>query len=162
MLGLNKPRKAQLLELMKERGWDLLLLYGDAWRKEHFRTLVNENFSGPNALVTLHASGEMHALVSHPWDLDLVAPSVNGKTTCAPSFAAGLRTLVPGKAKTAIAGKEQMEARFVHAVREAADQSPSPPRSNSKNCAASKAPMKSSASSEPVTSPTAAISVSPQ
>jgi Xaa-Pro dipeptidase len=124
MLGLNKPRKAQLLELMKERGWDLLLLYGDAWRKEHFRTLVNENFSGPNALVTLHASGEMHALVSHPWDLDLVAPSVNGKTTCAPSFAAGLRTLVPGKAKTAIAGKEQMEARFVHAVREAAGSEP--------------------------------------
>jgi Xaa-Pro dipeptidase len=124
MLGLNKHRQAQLIELMAERGWDGLLLYGDAWRKEHFRCLVNVNFSGPYAAAVLDRSGEIHALVSHPWDVSLAAPSVNGKTTFAADFSAGLRQLVPARAKLAVAGLELMEARFVHAVREAVGSEP--------------------------------------
>ena len=30
---LNKDRLSQLTNLMAERGWDLLLLYGHTWRK---------------------------------------------------------------------------------------------------------------------------------
>jgi Xaa-Pro dipeptidase len=118
MTGLNKNRQAQLAELMSEHGWDVLLLYGHPWRKDFFRCLVNVNFSGPHAAAALARSGEINALVSRLWDADLVAPAVNGATTCATDFAAGLRQFVPAGATVAVAGLELMEARFVHALRD--------------------------------------------
>jgi hypothetical protein len=42
---VNEHRRKQLLDLMAERGWDSILLYGNAWRKDPFRSLVNFNFS---------------------------------------------------------------------------------------------------------------------
>jgi Xaa-Pro dipeptidase len=103
---------------MTEHGWDLLLLYGHAWRKDFFRCLVNANFSGPYAAAALHRSGEITALVSHPWDADLVAPAVSGTISCSKDFVAGLRQFVGAGAKVAVAGLELMEARFVHALRD--------------------------------------------
>ena len=41
---LNEPRHRQYLDLMHERGWERLLFYGDGWRKENFRCLLNRNF----------------------------------------------------------------------------------------------------------------------
>jgi len=134
MLGLNQHRLDQLTELMTEHRWDVLLLYGHAWRKDFFRCLVNVNFSGPYAAAAL-CSGVTYALVSHPWDVDLVAPAVNGDTTCARDFAAGLRELAEvlklaheqvGRdyVSVAVAGLELMEARFLHALRDALGATP--------------------------------------
>jgi Xaa-Pro dipeptidase len=97
---------------MSEHGWDLLLLYGHTWRKDYFRCLVNFNFSGPHAVAALDRSGEVHIVVSDPWD----AEALQG-ATFAPDFASGLHGLFANSA-VAIAGLEIMPTAFVprHAV----------------------------------------------
>ena len=70
---LNRERRGQFLALMAERGWDLLLFYGDNWRKDLFRCLVNVNFQGPQAVGALFKSGEIRVIVTDPWDVDPVA-----------------------------------------------------------------------------------------
>lgn len=123
---LNRERHRQFLELMAERGWDLLLFYGDNWRKDHFRCLVNVNFQGPQAVAALFRSGEVRAIVTDPWDLEPVAAAVNGKASLALRLADGLDALLTKEpaAVVAINGMEQMEARFVQVVRDAAKTSP--------------------------------------
>jgi Xaa-Pro dipeptidase len=107
---LNRDRLSQLKALMAERGWDVLLLYGHTWRKDFFRCLLNVNFSGPHAVAALDRSGELRAVMSDPWDAELV-------TECPVSadFPAGLAQLANRKGSVAIAGLEMMEARFVQA-----------------------------------------------
>ena len=61
---LNQDRLSQLKDLMAERGWDLLLLYGHSWRKDFFRCLINVNFSGPHALAAVDRSGEVCAVAN--------------------------------------------------------------------------------------------------
>src|SRR5713101_6608331 len=101
-------RTTRLTELMSEHGWGLLLFYGHSWRKDHFRYLVNFNFSGPHAVAALDRSGDVRAMMSDPWDAELI------NATFEPDFARGLRGFANGR--VAIAGMELMEARFVHAV----------------------------------------------
>ena len=105
---LNQERLSQLAGLMAERGWDLLLLYGHTWRKDFFRCLLNVNFSGPHALAAIDRSGEVRAVMSDPWDAELV-------TSCPATadFPQGLKDLAARGASVAIAGMEMMEARFV-------------------------------------------------
>jgi Xaa-Pro dipeptidase len=105
---VNQHRLAQLTGLMSERGWDHLILYGHAWRKDHFRCLVNVNFSGTHAAAIVSRSGEVRCIVTDPWD----AEAVNGSVV--DDFAKGLQAATSGA--VAIAGMELMEARFVHAV----------------------------------------------
>lgn len=112
---LNQDRLSQLTNLMTERGWDLLLLYGHTWRKDFFRCLVNVNFSGPHAAAAVFRSGEVQAVISDPWDGEVVAASVDGKVTVAGDFTEGLRHLAPKGTAVAVAGMEMMEARFVQA-----------------------------------------------
>ena len=50
---LNLKRRNQFIELMQEKGWDRLLLYGHAWRKDHFRSLINFSFFGTHAAAIL-------------------------------------------------------------------------------------------------------------
>ena len=123
---MNPQRQRQFLALMAERGWDLLLFYGDSWRKDHFRCLVNVNFSGPQALAILFRTGEVRAIVTDPWDLELVAAAVNGRATLAPRLGDGLDALLSEarSAVVAINGMEQMEARYVRAVRDGAKTEP--------------------------------------
>jgi Xaa-Pro aminopeptidase len=123
---LNRDRHRQLLDLMAERGWDLLLCYGDAWRKDHFRCLVNVNFSGPLALAALFRSGEVRAIVTDPWDLEPVAAAVNGKACLALRLSDGLHALLTQErsATVAINGLEQMEARYVHVIRDVTQREP--------------------------------------
>ena len=111
---------------MAERGWDLLLFYGDSWRKDHFRCLVNVNFSGPQALAVLTRTGEIRALVTDPWDLEPVSAAVGGNVSLALKLGEGLRTLLTHDrvAVVAINGLEQMEARFVKVIRDALDSAP--------------------------------------
>jgi Xaa-Pro aminopeptidase len=91
---------------MEEHGWDLLLLYGHTWRKDYFRCLINFNFSGPHAVAVLDRSGEVHAIVSDPWD----AEGLPG-ATFAPDFSGYLSKF--GSARLAIAGKEIMPQSFL-------------------------------------------------
>jgi Xaa-Pro dipeptidase len=117
---LNRDRHQQFLALMAERGWDLLLFYGDNWRKDHFRCLVNVNFQGPQAVAALFRSGEVRAIVTDPWDLEPVAGAVNGNASVALQLADGLDSLFAKEraAVIAINGIEQMEARYVQVVRD--------------------------------------------
>ena len=120
MVKVNPQRKKEFLDLMRQRGWDLLLFYGDTWRKDHFRCLVSVCFTGPQAVAALSKDGEVRALVTHPWDLEPVKAAIDGSVTYAPRLAEGLKSLLrdAGKAVIAINGLEQMEARFVRAVKE--------------------------------------------
>ncbi len=123
---LNQERHAQFVALVAERGWDLLLFYGDSWRKDHFRCLVNVSFSGPQAVAVLSRTGEVRAIVTDSWDLEPISAAVNGKVTLAVRLADGLRALFANEkaATIAINGLEQMEARFVQAVRDATQAAP--------------------------------------
>ena len=117
---LNQERLLQLTDLMTEQGWDLLLLYGHAWRKDFFRCLLNVNFSGPHAVAALRRSGEVHVVVSDPWDAESVSASFDGRVSLARDFVQGLKDFVSGSTAgaIAIAGMELMEARFVQAVQQ--------------------------------------------
>jgi Xaa-Pro dipeptidase len=101
-------RIQRITGLMREHGWDTLLFYGHSWRKDHFRYLVNFNFGGPHAVAALDRSGEVRALMTDPWDAELLDAQF-----CA-DLAVGLPAFVAGR--VAVAGMELMEARFVHAV----------------------------------------------
>jgi Xaa-Pro aminopeptidase len=105
---VNQDRLKQLTGLMTDRRWDHLILYGHAWRKDHFRCLVNVNFSGTHAAAIVSQSGEVRCVVSDPWDTEAI------RGTVARDFAKGLSAAVSGV--VAIAGMELMEARFVHAL----------------------------------------------
>jgi len=108
---LNAVRREQYLQLMAEKGWDSLLLYGHSWRKDFFRSLVNFSFFGPHAAAVLAKSGDLTLLVSHPWDAETLKTSVSAEVSWSGDFNAGLPGLARGN--TAIAGIELMEARFV-------------------------------------------------
>ncbi len=98
---INEHRRTQLMDLMVERGWDRILLYGHGWRKEFFRCLVNFNYHGPHAAVTLTRSGDLTVFVSHPWDV------FDGNVRFEPEFERVF------KGARAIAGLEWMEQRFI-------------------------------------------------
>src|SRR5215475_2790911 len=109
---LNVTRRQQFLDLMTESGWDFLILYGHAWRKDFFRSLMNFNFFGPHAAAVLSASDVLSIVVSHPWDKELLASKIDAKVTFDPDFTRLTRSY-PSKGTLSIAGMELMEARFV-------------------------------------------------
>lgn len=126
MLKLNPQRKKEYLELMARRGWDMLLFYGDTWRKDHFRCLVSVCFSGPQAVALLTKDGEVRSVVTHPWDVDPVQTATGGSVVYAPRLVDGLKNLLrdAGNAVVAVNGLEQMEARFSRVVKESAKAPP--------------------------------------
>jgi len=101
---INQRRRTQLLALMRDRGWDSILLYGNAWRKDPFRSLVNINFSSDHALARLSRSGDVSVTFSAPWDAENASAKLEPQFEKA--FAGGA---------SAIAGLEFMEERFVKA-----------------------------------------------
>jgi len=123
---LNRDRHHQFVALMAERGWDLLIFYGDTWRKDHVRCLVNVNFSGPQAVAILSRDGEVRAIVTDPWDLEPVGACINGRATLALRLTDGLQAVLAKDAAAVVAinGMEQMEARFVQLVRETTHSDP--------------------------------------
>src|SRR2546422_3213626 len=108
---INTERRRQFLDLMSESGWNALLLYGHSWRKDFFRSLVNFNFFGPDAMAALTRSNELVVMLSHPWDAEILRPAIDGRVIYEAEFAAVVRRW--SSSKTAIAGREFMEARFV-------------------------------------------------
>lgn len=123
---LNQTRLQSLTSLMTEHGWDVLLLYGHAWRKDFFRYLVNANFCGAYAAAALFQSGDVRAVLSDPWDYEIVSAALGCRACLSRDFASGLAELAAASApgSIAIAGMELMEARFVDAVRKSAGQPP--------------------------------------
>jgi len=105
---INDHRRTQLLDLMAERHWDSMLLYGNAWRKDPFRSLVNFNFSGDHALARLSRSGEVAVTFSDPWDSEIAGAKLE------PDF---VKAFIGGASAgiVAVAGLEFMEERFVAA-----------------------------------------------
>ena len=106
---LNAERRLQFLDLMAQSGWDALLLYGHSWRKDFFRCLINFNFFGPHVLAVLTNSNELSVVLSHPWDYEILAGSIDARVAWTANFA----DAIPTRGKRAIAGREIMEARFV-------------------------------------------------
>ncbi|HEY2591570.1 MAG TPA: Xaa-Pro peptidase family protein [Steroidobacteraceae bacterium] len=123
---LNRERYQQFMTLMRERGWDLLLFYGDGWRREHFRCLINLSYSGPHALTVLSRGGEITTIVTDPWDVEPVRSASGGKVILVRQLADGFREALAGAraAVSAVNGLEQMEARFVAALKERLDVPP--------------------------------------
>ena len=93
---------------MRERGWDSVLFYGNAWRKDPFRSLVNFNFSGDHALARLSRSGEVAVTFSDPWDAEIAGAKLEPDFVKA--FTGGASAGI-----VAIAGLDFMEERFVAA-----------------------------------------------
>src|SRR5436190_23884446 len=108
---LNTERRRQFVDLMSQSGWDMLLLYGHSWRKDFFRSLVNFNFFGPHAVASLTRSNELSIVLSHPWDHEILTGQIDADIKWDADFTSVIRRLMSGK--TAIAGREFMEARFV-------------------------------------------------
>jgi len=106
--AINEHRRTQLLDLMTQRGWDSILLYGNAWRKDPFRSLVNFNFSGDHVLARLSRTGEVTVTFSDPWDAENASAELEPEFTRA--FAGGAAAGI-----IAIGGLEFMEERFVAA-----------------------------------------------
>src|SRR5438105_8241671 len=100
---LNTERRRQFVDLMAESSWDVLLLYGQSWRKDFFRSLVNFNFFGPHAVAALTRSNEISIVLSHPWDHELLVNKIDAKLSWDPDFSAAIRRLMSDK--TAIAGR---------------------------------------------------------
>src|SRR5436190_1026127 len=111
LLMLNTNRREQYLNLMASRSWDHLLLYGHAWRKDYFRSLINFSFFGPLAAASLSKSGELSILASHPWDAENLKAALDADIIWSGDFNSALTKFT--HANTAIAGMELMEARFV-------------------------------------------------
>src|SRR5262245_41312292 len=107
----NAERRRQFVELMSDSGWDVLILYGHSCRKDFFRSLINFNFFGPHAVAALTRSNEVSVVLSHPWDYDLLSHTLDAQLTLNRDFTSAIHRLAHGK--TAVAGREFMEARFV-------------------------------------------------
>jgi Xaa-Pro aminopeptidase len=127
---LNESRLLQLKDLLRERGWDFLLLYGHPWRKDFFRSLFNMNFSGPHAAAVITQGGEVTVLLSDPWDYENASAARRSPVSFEPDFGKGLRRwvekcTVQSGGNGAVAGMEFLEARHFDAVREGAGGEPS-------------------------------------
>ncbi|MBI2318829.1 MAG: aminopeptidase P family protein [Betaproteobacteria bacterium] len=123
---LNSHRRRQFLDLMARENWDQILVYGNGWRKDFVRSLVNVNFSGAYFAASLTRSDELTVVVQDPWDRELAALSVDANVVFEHDFARGLARCFPraGRTACAIGGIDLMEARFVDAVRQAAGAPP--------------------------------------
>ena len=107
---VNQHRRLQLIDLMTERGWDSILLYGHGWRKDFFRCLVNFNYSGPHAAASLTRSGDLTVAVADPWDYELLSAALDTPVAFESDFSRSV-----GR-PSAIAGMDFMEMRFLEGV----------------------------------------------
>jgi Xaa-Pro aminopeptidase len=121
---LKHRRRGQYLALMKASGWDVLLLYGDGWRKDFVRSLVDLPYAGPQALAGLSQSGDVSILLTDPWDLDAARRGAAGEFTPELTWDLdGTQSRVPGlgsQAVVAVAGLELMGVGLAGAIERAA------------------------------------------
>lgn len=115
---------------MADRGWASILLYGNGWRKDCFRSLVNVNYAGPFAAAHLAQSGELRVMLSDPWDRELVPGSEEFPSTLPTASAIGglewMETwMVRGSPKSATWDVEELRrvkaAEEIECIRKAAE-----------------------------------------
>lgn len=106
-------RKSQLLELVDALSCDVLLLYGNGWRKDFFRCLVDVDTFGSDAVAGLRRAGEIFALVTDPWDAERLEGDVRNELAF--DLETALRKTCGGES-VAVAGLELMEERYVEAL----------------------------------------------
>lgn len=114
--SLNEDRIEAIVRLLHDRDWDLLLLYGDGWRKEFVRSVVNLGYTGTHAFVGVTRAREVFALYTDPWDAERaereVGDAVEVELAYDPENALRRRS----SPKMAVAALELMETRFVEAL----------------------------------------------
>lgn len=110
---LQFERKRQLLTLVEELECDVMLLYGNGWRKDFFKCLVDLEYFGPDAVAGVRRSGEVFALLADPWDVARVEDDI--RVELALDLEEALRSAC-GDERVAVAGLDLMEARFVRAL----------------------------------------------
>lgn len=115
---LNTTRHLQFTDLIRNSGWDRLLLYGHSWRKDFFRALVNFSFFGPHAAALVERSGDIKILVTHPWDRDALSDAGFDDVRLDHDFDRGLGALLWGAddLRIGVGGLELMETRFARTV----------------------------------------------
>lgn len=115
---LNEERIDRIARLLDERGWERLVIYGDGWRKDFVRSVMNLGYAGPYAFVGVTRDRERFALFSDPWDYDrakrVVGTDIDVELSFEPEDV--LHRWGSGSAATAVAGLEIMETRFVEAL----------------------------------------------
>jgi Xaa-Pro dipeptidase len=109
---VQQERKKQLVELLGQLDCDLLLLYGNGWRKDFVRLVLDIDYFGTDAVAGLRSSGELFAVFTDPWDAECAGDEVEVLESF--DLEAALKKL--GSDRVAIAGVEQMEERFVKAL----------------------------------------------
>jgi Xaa-Pro aminopeptidase len=112
---LNEERIDRIVHLLRERGWDLLVLYGDGWRKEFVRSVLNLGYSGTHAFVGVTKGREVFAVFTDPWDYERAKTTVGGSVDVELSFDPEAALRRRSTRKSAVAGLELMETRFVEA-----------------------------------------------
>jgi Xaa-Pro dipeptidase len=111
---LNQARAGQFQKLMQDRGWDSLLLYGNGWRKEQFRSLVNFNFQGSQAYAGVSRKGEIGVLAADPWDAETLSGVLGSGVFFEADLATGFSKLLrPQNRSCGVGGLEWMEERHV-------------------------------------------------
>jgi Xaa-Pro aminopeptidase len=113
---LQRSRLEQLVDALDHHGWDGLLLYGDGWRQDYLRFLVDLRYQGPYAFAFVNPASDVVLIVSDPWDAALARAGSAGdlEVILAPDPTDALARLSFGR--SAVCGLELMEARLVDAL----------------------------------------------
>lgn len=115
---LDEDRIDRIVLLLGERGWDLLVLYGDGWRKEFVRSVLNLGYSGTHAFVGVTKGREVFAVFTDPWDYERANGTAGGYVDVELSFDPEDALRRRSTRKSAVAGLELMETRFAEAFPE--------------------------------------------
>lgn len=113
MSMLQLERKRQIRALVDELDCDVMLLYGNGWRKDFFKCVIDLEYFGPDAVAGVRRSGEIFALLTDPWDAARLDGDVRAELAL--DLERALRSSCGGE-NVAVAGLELMEARFVAAL----------------------------------------------
>ena len=136
---LKAARRAQCMALLEEMDCDVLLLYGNGWRKDFFRCLIDLDYSGPDALASVNRSGDVFAALTDPWDWELARSERDVRSERSLELETVLREWPSlENQRVAVAGLGLMEARFVKAL----EQNSSGPPLLCSECKTSRSPQK--------------------
>ncbi len=114
---LTKARRTQCMALLEELDCDVLLLYGNGWRKDFFRCLIDLDYSGSDAIAGVDRSGDVFVALTDPWDWELARrePGISSELALELETVLRERPSLENK-RVAVAGLALMEARFVKAL----------------------------------------------
>jgi Xaa-Pro aminopeptidase len=120
---VNEERIAAIARLLEESGSDLLVLYGDGFRKDFVRSVLNVGYAGAHAFVGVTRDRDRFAIFTDPWDFERARGTVGAsgehievELSYDPEDALRRRSAGTAATNVAVAGLELMETRFVEAL----------------------------------------------